>query len=206
MAVAVTTASLLAQTAVAKATSFLWTTADTSETFVRNPQTALMFALVPTAVALYSVLRKPSSKHLAAAVSGGLFGVGLGISKMVLPSKVVGFLDLTGFPRGTYDPTLTTVMGSGVIISFLSYQYKNKLETPLCTSKDPKCRFNVPTNTVIDSKLLLGASCFGIGWGVAGLCPGPALFWAAAGMPNIAFLWLPSYIWDLKWRMKSRHS
>ena len=185
MAVAMATAILLSQEAVKSRTFFLYSD---SLPPIRDETTALLFAVIPTLLALYS-LRKPSEKTVGAAISGALFAVGLAISKMVLPSKVMGFLDLSAILIGTYDPSLATVMVAGVVVSFLSYQYKNrKLTKPIMVEN-----FNVPTNTVIDSSLLLGAACFGVGWGLGGICPGPALFWAAAGMPPLVYYWLPAF-------------
>ena len=185
MTVAMATAILLSQEAVKSWTFFLYSD---SLPPMRDETTALLFAVIPTFLALYS-LRKPSGKTVGAAISGALFAVGLAISKMVLPSKVLGFLDISAIPVGTYDPSLATVMAAGVVISFLSYQYKNqKLTKPIMVKN-----FNVPTNAVIDSSLLLGSACFGVGWGLGGFCPGPALFWAAAGMPPLVHYWLPAF-------------
>ena len=68
----------------------------------------------------------------------------------------------------------------------------NALECPL-SLKSSGGHFNVPTNKVIDTKLLIGEAMFGLGWGIAGLCPGPAMFLACAGYPNVLFRWWPSF-------------
>lgn len=129
-------------------------------------------------------------KMVGAAIAGAVFAVGLAVSKMVLPSKVIGFLDLSGFSDGTYDPSLILVMGAAIAVSFLSYQYKKHCcEVPLCAEE-----FNVPTNAVVDARLLIGAVVFGLGWGFGGVCPGPALFLAGNGVSTILFMWMPSYL------------
>jgi hypothetical protein len=145
-------------------------------------------------------------KLIAAAVSGSLMSVGLALSQMIAPSKIYGFLDLTGYTRGTWDPTLAFVMGGGVIISSLSYAligYPNLLfigkkdrasamQCPLALKNDGS--FSVPSSTTVDGKLIGGAAIFGIGWAMAGMCPGPALFLVGSSVPFVAFLWLPSYV------------
>mmetsp|Transcript_18229 Transcript_18229/g.30243 ORF Transcript_18229/g.30243 Transcript_18229/m.30243 type:complete len:351 (+) Transcript_18229:67-1119(+) len=190
MAVAMSTATLLSQEAVKNALQMLYNNADSSVVVPNTDTTmALLVAAIPTALALWSCLRKSSRKAIGAAVSGALFAVGLGISKMIWPSKVHGFLNVSAIPQGTYDPTLMAVMASGVVLSFLGYQMKNRLSKPVCG----EAAFCVPANTTIDSNLLLGASCFGMGWGLGGFCPGPALFWAASGSAAVIYYWLPAY-------------
>ena len=145
-------------------------------------------------------------KLVAAAVSGSLMSVGLALSQMIAPSKIYGFLDLSGFARGTWDPTLAFVMGGGVLVSSLSYAvigYPNLLflgkkdrasamQCPLALKNDGS--FSVPSSSTIDGKLIGGAAIFGIGWAMAGMCPGPALFLVGSSVPFVAFLWLPSYV------------
>ena len=86
-----------------------------------------------------------------------------------------------------------------MLVSFLSYQWvkgfnvvKNyqALECPLSQNGG---KFNVPTNKIIDAKLIIGAAMFGIGWAIAGICPGPGLFLACAGYPNVIFKWWPAF-------------
>lgn len=134
-----------------------------------------------------------------AALAGALFAVGLAVSGMVLPSKVLGFLNLTLMAtKGAYDPTLMTVMGGGVIVSFISYQFVEKysiIKNPFarhCPLSSPE--FRVPDNTTIDLQLISGSVCFGIGWGIAGICPGPAIFLAATGTKPILYYWWPTFL------------
>jgi len=145
-------------------------------------------------------------KLVAAGVSGCLMSVGLALSQMVAPSKIYGFLDVMGFARGTWDPTLACVMSGGIIISALSYAaigYPNLLflgrkdrasamSCPLALKNN--AAFSVPSSTNTDAKLFGGAAIFGVGWAMACMCPGPALFLVFSSIPFVAFLWLPAYI------------
>jgi uncharacterized protein len=99
-------------------------------------------------------------------ISGILFGAGLAISGMVNPAKILNFLDLFG----QFDATLIFVMGSGLIVATIGYQLIFKHGKPFFESQ-----FHLPTETVIDAKLVGGAALFGIGWGISGFCPGPAI-------------------------------
>jgi uncharacterized membrane protein YedE/YeeE len=97
---------------------------------------------------------------------GMLFGAGLGVSGMTNPAKVIGFLDLTG----SWDPSLALVM-VGAIASFATlYALIRQRPAPILGGKMPG-----PPTGGVDGRLLLGAALFGIGWGLGGLCPGPAL-------------------------------
>ena len=103
---------------------------------------------------------------LSTFVAGLLFGGGLTISQMVNPAKVIGFLDITG----NWDPSLAFVMGGALLVTFIGYRFVLKRQAPLFED-----RFRLPTRNDIDVSLIIGAALFGIGWGLAGLCPGPAL-------------------------------
>lgn len=105
-------------------------------------------------------------RNLFALVAGVIFGVGLTISQMVNPSKVVAFLDLFG----SWDPSLAFVMGGALIITTLGYRWVMKKDKPIFAEK-----FQIPNNQSIDARLALGSVLFGIGWGLVGLCPGPAV-------------------------------
>ena len=97
---------------------------------------------------------------------GAVFGAGLVVSDMVNPARVQAFLDVTG----QWDPTLLFVMGAALIPSALAYLVRRRLTRPLLEE-----HFFVPENAALDRRLLTGAALFGIGWGIAGFCPGPAL-------------------------------
>jgi len=99
-------------------------------------------------------------------LAGLIFGAGLTVSQMVNPAKVIAFLDITG----EWDPSLAFVMGGALIVTFIGYKFVLKSATPLFENE-----FRLPTRNDIDTPLLLGSALFGIGWGLAGLCPGPAL-------------------------------
>jgi len=97
---------------------------------------------------------------------GLLFGIGLVVSGMADPAKVLNFLDLFG----TWDPSLAFVMGGAVLVAFVGYRLVLQRPAPLLAD-----RFHLPPARDIDARLLTGASVFGIGWGLGGFCPGPAL-------------------------------
>lgn len=99
-------------------------------------------------------------------LSGLLFGLGLTISGMINPTKVIGFLDVTG----NWDPSLALVMASGLAVTVPGFHFILKQKRPLFEEK-----FFLPGKADIDLRLIGGAVLFGIGWGLAGLCPGPAL-------------------------------
>lgn len=115
-----------------------------------------------------AVLKLP---YLAtAAVSGALFGAGLYVSQMVDPLKVLRFLDLGGIPTGTWDPSLAFVIGPAILVMFIAVRLGKRRQAPLFDS-----RFHEPELNRIDAPLIAGAVLFGIGWGMAGICPGPAI-------------------------------
>lgn len=112
--------------------------------------------------------------------AGLLFGVGLTISQMVNPAKVIAFLDISG----DWDPSLAIVMVSALAITFFGYRYILRTSKPLFSSE-----FRLPKRQDIDARLILGAVLFGIGWGLVGLCPGPAISGLTfAGLNVILFL------------------
>jgi uncharacterized protein len=112
---------------------------------------------------------------LLAFVAGIVFAFGLVISGMTQPVKVQAFLDFSGmvdgaFP-GRWDPTLAFVMGGAVVVSLLAYHFTPRPgRTPWLAGG-----FSLPTARSVDRRLVLGAALFGVGWGLAGYCPGPAL-------------------------------
>lgn len=97
---------------------------------------------------------------------GIVFGLGISISGMANPAKVLNFFDVAG----TWDPSLIFVMGGAVIVTFLGYRFVLKRPMPLFDRK-----YLLPGSNVIDAKLIGGSAVFGIGWGIAGFCPGGAL-------------------------------
>ncbi len=105
-------------------------------------------------------------KPLVALLAGVLFGVGLAMSGMTDTAKVLGFLDITG----AWDPDLMFVMGGAVAVTLVCFPLILKRVGPILGDT-----FHVPTNRIIDRRLLTGAALFGVGWGIYGYCPGPAL-------------------------------
>lgn len=109
---------------------------------------------------------------LAALLSGLIFGFGLILSGMANPAKVLGFLDLAG----SWDPSLAFVMGGAIGVGVVAFALAKKRDRSLLGDK-----MNMPTSTAIDKRLVVGGMLFGIGWGLAGICPGPALVLVGAG-------------------------
>ena len=103
---------------------------------------------------------------VSAYLIGLLFGLGIVISGMANPAKVLNFFDIAG----SWDPSLIFVMGGALITTFIGYRFALKREAPLLAE-----RFLLPTITRIDARLIGGSALFGIGWGIAGFCPGGAL-------------------------------
>jgi uncharacterized protein len=109
---------------------------------------------------------------LAAFAAGLIFGVGLTLSGMADPSKVLGFLDLAGL----WDPSLLFVMGGAIAVGVIAYRVAHQRATPLFGGA-----MHLPTARQIDTRLIMGSVVFGIGWGLAGFCPGPALVSLGSG-------------------------
>ena len=119
-------------------------------------------------------------RTLVSFASGALFAVGLALSGMTHPRKVLGFLDVTG----RWDPSLALVMGGAIAVMAPIVALAQKRSRPLFAE-----RLHEPTSHAIDGRLLGGAALFGVGWGVAGFCPGPALVSLATGaLPALAFV------------------
>lgn len=112
---------------------------------------------------------------LLAAASGGLFGLGLMVSGMTDPAKVQGWLDILG----AWDPTLAFVLGGAIVPMFLAWRLTDGRK-PLAGGSFP-----APPEPVIDRNLILGSALFGVGWGLAGLCPGPAMASIGYGNPGV---------------------
>lgn len=124
-------------------------------------------------------------RALAALLSGALFGIGLVVSRMSDPTVVLGFLDLFG---AHFDPTLLVVFASAVATSLVGYRLVLGRGRPLLDAE-----FRLPTTQSIDPPLVLGAVIFGVGWGLAGYCPGPALV-AAAGAVTTGLVFVPAML------------
>jgi uncharacterized protein len=115
----------------------------------------------------------------ASLLCGFIFGWGLLISGMIRPDKVLGFLDVLGIPAGNWDPSLAVVMAAALAVTAAGYGLARR-RPPLFAAQN-----RWPKQTVIDRPLLAGAALFGIGWGLVGLCPGPAIENLATGSPSV---------------------
>lgn len=120
----------------------------------------------------------------AAFASGALFGLGLAISGMADRAVVLGFLD----PFGDFNPTLAFVLAAAVAVTAIAFRFVLRLRRPLF---DPS--FRLPAHEAIDQPLLAGAAIFGVGWGLAGFCPGPALVGMAGGVTD-ALIFVPAML------------
>ncbi len=103
---------------------------------------------------------------LIALISGTLFGLGLSVAQMIDPAKVVNFLDITG----SWDPSLAFVMAGALAVNIVATPMILKRKNPVCDTI-----FRTPLKEQIDRRLLIGAALFGVGWGIAGYCPGPMI-------------------------------
>ena len=106
------------------------------------------------------------NRIIVALIAGSLFGAGLAYSGMADPARVQAFLDLFG----NWDPTLAFVMGGAMIPMAIAWLIQRRMEKPFADA-----HFDLPGTTKLDAKLAAGAILFGMGWGISGLCPGPAL-------------------------------
>lgn len=141
------------------------------------------------------MLNKNHLHRIAEFVVGLLFGLGLMLSGMTDPGKVIGFLDLFG----TWDPSLALVMGGAIMVGFFAFTVAKKR-----TSSFLGGALRLPTNTDIDKKLLIGSLLFGAGWGLAGFCPGPALVSMADGQPKALVFVLAMFVGMLGFELMDR--
>ena len=107
---------------------------------------------------------------LAQFAIGLVFGLGLVIAGMSDPAKVLNFLDLGAIPTGGWDPSLAFVMGGAIAVTFAGFRLVLRRKQPIFGGT-----FHLPTATDIDARIIAGPALFGVGWGLAGFCPGPAL-------------------------------
>lgn len=103
---------------------------------------------------------------ISAYLIGLLFGIGISISGMANPAKVLNFFDIAG----SWDPSLIFVMGGALVVTFIGYRFVLRQKAPFLADA-----FNLPTRQTLDVRLLVGSAVFGIGWGISGFCPGGAL-------------------------------
>ena len=126
------------------------------------------------------------------AVAGLVFGIGLYISGMVNPLKVLRFLDFTAIPTGGWDPSLAFVIVPAIAVMFVAVRISKRRAAPLFDTA-----FHQPEFNKIDTPLVAGAALFGIGWGMSGICPGPAIsliaFWPQYLLIYLLALFVGSY-------------
>ncbi len=123
--------------------------------------------------------------RIATFAAGLLFGVGLLVSGMTDPNRVRGFLDVAG----AWDPSLAFVMGGALLVHAAAYRWITRLGRPLLAD-----RFHIPTRTSIDGRLVAGAAIFGVGWGLSGICPGPAVVNLGVGASGAAIFALAGVV------------
>lgn len=106
------------------------------------------------------------NRDLSALLAGLVFGTGLSLSEMTDRHRVLGFLDVAG----DWDPTLLFVMGGAVLVTLITFRFVLRRPRPVLEQQ-----FHLPSKKQVDAPIVVGAAVFGIGWGLAGYCPGPAL-------------------------------
>lgn len=145
-------------------------------------------------------------KVFAALLSGSLFGLGLALAGMTDPAKVIGFLDISG----RWNPALAFVMGAALLVTTPAYWLAQRSHArPLADT-----RFHLPSYTAIDRRLIGGSLLFGVGWGIAGLCPGPAIAnLGTAQLPMLLFvlcmaggMWLHDMLDNMQARLPNLRS
>ncbi|PTM94152.1 YeeE/YedE family protein [Mycoplana dimorpha] len=125
-------------------------------------------------------MNRPVSQFCAALAAGIVFGFGLSLSGMLNPARVQGFLDVFG----DWDPSLAFVLGGAVVVAFIGVRAIRRMKHPAFDEQ-----FHLPKNNRIDAPLVIGSALFGLGWGIGGFCPGPAVASLALGLPEtVAFV------------------
>lgn len=120
------------------------------------------------------------SQGAVALGAGAVFGIGLSLSGMLDPARVQGFLDVFG----AWDPSLAFVLGGAITIAMIGMALMRRMARPMLDTV-----FHLPTATKIDARLIIGSGIFGVGWGLAGFCPGPALSALSLGLiPVVVFV------------------
>lgn len=124
------------------------------------------------------------AKYVSALACGFVFGLGLAISQMAMPAKVIGFLDVTG----AWDPSLIFVLGGAVVVTAIGFRFVPRMRRPLFDDA-----FESQPSENIDRRLVIGAGLFGIGWGLSGYCPGPGIVSLGRFAPD-AFLFIATFV------------
>lgn len=106
------------------------------------------------------------NRHLTAFIAGLVFAIGLGLAGLLQPARIIGFVDFFG----VWDPSLAFAMGGAVVLGFVTFRFVLKRPSPFFDAK-----FHLPASKAITPSLVIGAAVFGVGWGVGGYCPVPAM-------------------------------
>lgn len=130
-------------------------------------------SVAPSTIPTGLVASPALARNVAGFLSGVLFAAGLVVSGMTRPENVIGFLDVAG----DWNPSLAFVMGGAIPVYAIAYRLSRRRSAPLLVPA-----FDLPTRTRLDGDLVSGAAIFGIGWGLVGLCPGPAVVGAGSGL------------------------
>lgn len=128
-------------------------------------------------------------------LSGLLFGLGLGFSQMIDRNRVLGFLDV----RGVWDPTLLFVLGGAVTVTVIAFRFVLRRSQPILANE-----FHLPTKKDIDKPLVIGSIIFGIGWGIAGYCPGPGITALVLGIWNPVLFMVAFIVGSLAYKWYSK--
>lgn len=137
------------------------------------------------------------TRGFVALVSGSLFGFGLALSGMMNPARVRGFLDIFG----VWDPTLAFVMAGALIVMGMAWRIQPRMHRPVACED-----FSLPGTKLIDAKLLGGSALFGIGWGLGGLCPGPAIASLAVNFNHVILFVIAMAAGMVVFRLTERNS
>lgn len=124
-------------------------------------------------------------------IAGLMFGLGLGLSQMIDRDRVLGFLDVAG----VWDPTLLFVLGGAVGVTVIVFRFVLRLPHPFFSKT-----FYLPTKKTVDMQLIVGAAIFGLGWGIAGYCPGPAITALMLGIWNPMLFMLGLMVGSLSYK------
>jgi uncharacterized membrane protein YedE/YeeE len=118
------------------------------------------------------------TRFVVALLAGAIFGFGLSLSGMIDPARIIGFLDIAS---GRWDPSLMFVLGGAVIVAAPGVMLQRRMAKPVLDA-----RFHLPEKAGIDARLLAGSAIFGVGWGLSGFCPGPAISALSIGLAPVA--------------------
>lgn len=149
-------------------------------------------------------IRRERLFHISALVSGLVFGLGLAVSGMTHPAKVKAFLDISAIPTGRWDPSLAFVLAAAVFVTMFAIRIAHRRRQPIAATA-----FSQADAKDIDGELIIGSVLFGVGWGMAGLCPGPAIADIVSAFPDIVLFLGPMLFGSFvvgRWRAVRGHT